>query len=127
MIALSGIYNDWDWGDIKKVGLGLVLGMVPAILIIISRSTTIFIVYCLGFLFLLYAAKVKPSYILTIVGTCSIVFGLWILNYRLKRFLVLFNPWKDPRAAGYQTIQLNKVLSSAGFLGRGRHTVPDLI
>ncbi len=130
MIALSGIYDDWDWGDIKKVGLGLVLGMVPAILIIISRSTTTFIVYCLGFLFLLYAAKVKPSYILTIVGTCSIVFGLWILKgpyYRLKRFLVLFNPWRDPRGAGYQTIQLNKVLSSASFLGRGLTLKPGVL
>lgn len=130
MIALSGIYDNWDWGNIKKVGLGLVLGMVPAILIIISRSTTTFIVYCLGFLFLLYAAKVKPLYILTIVGTCSVVFGLWILKgpyYRLERFLVLFNPWRDPRGAGYQTIQLNKVLSSAGLFGRGLTLKPGVL
>lgn len=121
MIALSGIYDDWDWGNIKKVGLGLALGLVPAVLILISRSAATFMVYCLGFLILLYASKVKPAYLLTALGVCSAVLGLSSFShpYRISRLVYFFHPQKDSHGAGYLNIVLDKVMKSASFLGRG--------
>ncbi len=49
------------------------------------------------------------------------LFGLLIAlkPYRLKRIFVFFNPWADPKGAGFQIIQSFIALGSGGILGVG--------
>jgi cell division protein FtsW len=40
-------------------------------------------------------------------------------DYRVKRFMIFLNPWKDPQGAGYQIIQSLIAIGSGGVMGRG--------
>lgn len=129
MIALSGLYDGWNWDEMKNARLGLVYGAIPAVLLLVSSSATAFIIYLLSFLILLYSSKAKPAYILTITGACLMVFSLWILQgpHRINRFSTLLYLHRDPLGAGYLNKQLNKVLNSAGFLGQGLTFKPGVL
>lgn len=70
---------------------------------------------------LLFSASIKWSYLLGLLGLSLPVLGILILRvpYRLKRVLVFFNPWQDPKGSGFQLIQSFLALGSGGLLGVG--------
>ncbi len=128
MIALSGLFDNWNWGNTKKAAQGLALGIIPAVFILMSPSTTTFIIYIISLLALLYASKVKPAYLLTVLGACLVISGLFLFNntYRINRLLYFLHPQKDPHGAGYLNIVLDEILKSAGLMGQGLTFKPVL-
>lgn len=45
--------------------------------------------------------------------------AIWLEPYRFRRILIFFDPWSDPRGAGFQLIQSFIALGSGGFAGVG--------
>ena len=77
----------------------------------------------IGFLIFIMAfvAGARLKHIVTISLPAIPLFGLLIAlkPYRLKRIFVFFNPWADPKGAGFQIIQSFIALGSGGILGVG--------
>jgi len=70
---------------------------------------------------LFFAAGVDWKYLAGIIGLSLPVITLLIVKapYRMRRMLVFFNPWKDPRGSGFQIIQSFLALGLGGVFGVG--------
>lgn len=61
-------------------------------------------------------------YVPLFVSTIGAVMFLPSFSYRYSRFSLFFRPELDPMGAGYQGVQLRKVLSNAQFFGHSSYT-----
>lgn len=123
--------------DIKKFSFvirTLVILGIPVALIAAQNFSTALVVLCIGFgLIFLAGIKIKHLMwlILPVVGLLSIFVLLPLLDiealkpitdemlYRLDRITIWFDPWKDPRGGGFQTIQSLLAVGSGGIFGVG--------
>jgi rod shape determining protein RodA len=71
---------------------------------------------------LVFVAGIRKRYILSLLGTASImfpVFWYFLKDYQKERLLVFINPNIDPLGAGYTVIQSKIAVGSGGLFGRG--------
>jgi cell division protein FtsW len=61
----------------------------------------------------------KPLFTMIGLGVVSGIGFILTATYRLKRFRIFLDPWKDPRDDGYQLIQSLYALGSGGVTGVG--------
>lgn len=127
IIALAGIFHNWNFADLKKYVPGLTLMALPALLILIHKgSFPTLIVYSVACLVLLIASKVK-LYQAAIPVAGSIFIGfMFILTepFRIRSLVTFLDPYKDATGRGWVYVQLKNALNSAGFLGRGIGSTP---
>ncbi|MDT3699335.1 MAG: FtsW/RodA/SpoVE family cell cycle protein [Thermincola sp.] len=121
IIALAGLFDNWNWNDPKKVLYGLALSIVPVVFILDAPSFSAGVTYLIAFVVLMVVSGLKVKYIPLLAGSG---FGLFLFAgitapYRIMRLLAFINPNQDPLGAGYINVQLNKITHSAGFLGQG--------
>ncbi len=69
----------------------------------------------------LFSAGLRYKYALAVVLSAvpALFCLIYFFPYRLRRFLVFLDPWKEPRNAGYQIIQSLIALGSGGLSGVG--------
>jgi len=96
--------------------LGIALGVVS-----FQHDLGSALLYYLVFLFLLYIATARVSYV--VLGLALFLAGSAVL-YELYpvvrlRVDVWLNPWADPQGAGFQTLRALYALGSGGILGTG--------
>lgn len=133
MVALSGIFNKWDWDNNFKLLQGLVLFVVPLILILKARPpiSTGFI-YSIASIVIMIVSGAKLKKLFVLVGSFMTLLILSIVTEPrgLERILAFSNPAADPLGSGYLNIQLNKIISNSGLLGQtltfDPHVLPDL-
>jgi cell division protein FtsW len=84
-----------------------------------DMGTSIAILF-IGFA-LLFTAGAKIKHLISVAASMLPVLYLAVISapYRLKRIITFFNPWQDPRGAGFQLIQSCIARGSRGFLGGG--------
>ena len=96
--------------------LGIALGVVA-----FQHDLGSALLYFLVFLFLLYIATARLSYV--ILGVLVFLAGSAVLYevYPVVRLRVdvWLNPWADPQGAGYQTLRALYAFGSGGILGTG--------
>ncbi len=70
---------------------------------------------------MLFVARVRLSYIVSILLSSIPALSLLILSapYRRARILAFLNPWADPKGVGFQIIQSQVALGSGGIFGCG--------
>ena len=98
----------------------LVTGIITGfILLQPDLGTVILIVLAAGVIF--FTAGIKLRQILPLAGLSVPAFYFLVLKtpYRMKRIVTYFNPWQDPRGAGWQIIQSYLALGSGGLWGIG--------
>lgn len=127
IIALAGLFDNWDWNKSKNVLYGLILCIIPAILMIASPSFSAFATYCVAVLVLMVMSGIKLKHILFIIGSGSGLLLLTAHPYRMKRLLIFLNPHKDPQGVGWINIQLNRATHAAGLFGQGFNFSPGTI
>lgn len=131
IIALAGIFDNYDWN--KKISLlkGLTLVFIPIILFICLPSLSTIIIYLISALTIMHLSGFKLKYMIILSGALSSVFLAFILSadYRIRRFFIFLNPGKDINNTGWIYNQLNTLRNSAGLLGNGSNinnlSIPD--
>lgn len=70
---------------------------------------------------MLFVAGARPAHLLAIVLAAAPVLYLQLFHvgFRKKRLLMFFDPWSDPRGAGFQAIQSFLAFGSGGLTGLG--------
>ncbi|MBU1894347.1 MAG: putative lipid II flippase FtsW [Candidatus Omnitrophota bacterium] len=80
---------------------------------------------CISILFvgvvLLFVSGIRLKHLRTIAvwSLPALCTAIIIAPYRIKRIIIVFNPWKDPKGAGFQLVQSFIALGSGGFWGTG--------
>lgn len=131
IIALAGIFDNYNWN--KKISLlkGLILVFIPIILFICLPSLSTIIIYLISALTIMHLSGFKLKHLIILSGALSSVFLAFILSadYRIRRFFIFLNPEKDIDNTGWIYNQLNTLRSSAGLLGNGSNinnlSIPD--
>ena len=108
--------------NIKKGFLPAMAGVsIIIVLILAGRDLGIPVTIGLTALFVLFVAGADILHIAATSGAAAAFFFLLIYfePYRWKRLIVFLDPWKDPRAGGWQIIQSMAALGSGGAFGVG--------
>lgn len=108
--------------SLKKMGKALLLLALPVFLILIQPSLGVSILTVMGFLGVLLASKFNKKYL--IVGLLIIVAVMpiaWhvIAPYQKQRIMTFLEPTKDPKGAGYNSIQATIAAGSGKIIGTG--------
>ncbi len=106
-----------------KKGLLPAIGAVSVLSVLILAGKDLGIPATIGataFL-LLFIAGARWRHLLALVGAAlvALVFLILLEPYRVQRLLAFIDPWKDPKANGWQIIQSMAALGSGGFWGVG--------
>lgn len=131
IIAFAGIFENWNWRNIKSFILGILLLFIPCFFML-RGSLFSLIIYVFTCLIIMYASKAKVSHICVIIGGLVSTITLYLLTepYRTARLLDFFNPSKDPKGSGWLYFQLKNAVSSAGILGNGftfkTNSIPEI-
>ncbi len=107
---------------LKKIGRALLLLLLPVVLILAQPSLGVSILTIVGFVGILMASKFNKRYL--IVG---LLIGIAILPiawramapYQRQRITSFLEPAKDPRGAGYNSIQATIAAGSGKIFGTG--------
>ncbi|OQX81220.1 MAG: putative lipid II flippase FtsW [Candidatus Omnitrophica bacterium 4484_70.1] len=67
----------------------------------------------------LFKAKKRHLFLLMLIGTIVIFFLIKFYPYRFRRLIYFFNPWRDPKGAGFQLIQSQIAFGNGGAFGVG--------
>ncbi|MDR6225004.1 putative lipid II flippase FtsW [Desmospora profundinema] len=79
---------------------------------VILLGACIIVIFCAG-------ARLKHLLLLASAGIPFIIWVMVVEPYRLSRWQVLFDPWKDPTGGGFQTIQALFAIGPGGLSGKG--------
>lgn len=98
----------------------IVLGTI-FMLIILEPDLGTGVVIAGTFFVMLFAAGIKISHLVILVGTALPLFIFFIFSedYRRERLFAFLNPWADPLNTGYHIIQSLLALGSGGIFGVG--------
>jgi cell division protein FtsW len=100
--------------------IGLLVGLFCGLILLEPDLGTTITLVVMTFAVLLVAGA--PFHALAGGGAIVVCLGgaaIWLEPYRRERFLSFLNPWADPQADGFQTVQALIGLGSGGFFGEG--------
>jgi rod shape determining protein RodA len=102
--------------------LALALTLIPASLVVVQPDLGTAIMLVVSGLFVLFLAGIRWQHVLMMLAAVTAVAPyLWfrLQEYQRQRILTLFDPWADPMGSGYQAIQSQIAIGSAGISGKG--------
>lgn len=107
---------------LKKLGKALILLGIPFILILIQPSLGVSILTFIGFVGVLLASKFNKKYLIVGVLIIAALMPLgWkvLAPYQRTRITTFLEPTKDPKGAGYNSIQATIAAGSGKIFGTG--------
>jgi rod shape determining protein RodA len=108
--------------NLKRLGNALLLLAIPVILIFIQPSLGVSVLTVVGFVGVLMASKFNKKYLLVGVLVCLALIPLawnFLAPYQKERITTFLEPTKDPKGAGYNSIQATIAAGSGKFFGTG--------
>lgn len=111
--------NDLNLNTLIKVAA---IAFLPIILIVVQPSLGVALLTAVGFLGVIFAADIDKKILLkgALVFIAIIpLFWLVLAPYQKERIQTFLDPSKDPRGAGYNSIQAMISVGSGKLLGRG--------
>lgn len=129
IIALSGIFDKWNWNDRKSILKGIFIAFAPIIFFILGKASVSMVIYSIAALTLMIISGVKLKNVITSLGVVGAIFLFYIFSepYRIKRLQVLFNPSSDVDGRGWIYNQLVTLRESAGLFGQGANFTPNML
>jgi len=120
IIALAGIFNNYDWN--KKMNLIKAVGylMIP-MLLMFTKGLDYCGIYFITFMVLALKSDMKKRYAIYIVAINTILFLFYSLSnpYRESRFFSFLHPFTASNGFGYLNVQMYKIAHTSGFFGHG--------
>ncbi|MBT6325882.1 MAG: putative lipid II flippase FtsW [Bdellovibrionales bacterium] len=95
--------------------------ILPMILLIIQPDFGTFSICSLVIFFICYLSSFdrKKFYILTGVGTVTLISVMLMAPYRVERLLSYLDPWENPKTSGFQIIQSYLAFANGSLFGQG--------
>ncbi|NPV91084.1 MAG: FtsW/RodA/SpoVE family cell cycle protein [Firmicutes bacterium] len=121
IVALAGIFSEWDWdqpgGFVKASGL---IG-VPLFLYLAVPSLSAAIVFVAAGTALALFSGAKRGQVFTLTAVLAVVAMLYLSlePYRLDRFFSFLYAHRDPQGSGYIYLKTFEAIHSAGLWGQG--------
>jgi cell division protein FtsW len=102
------------------VQAGALVGLF-AVLIILERDIGTTVVLLTTAAAIMFVAGLPYRWVMTALPAGLVTLGTvsMILQHSRQRLAIFWNPWSDPRGAGYQTIQALIAVGTGGIWGRG--------
>lgn len=108
---------------LSRVGVGLVIVMLPMLLIVKQPDLGTSLLVGLAGLFVVFFAGMSWKLISAFVAMVSVAAPvMWFFGmreYQKQRVLTLLDPQSDPLGAGWNIIQSKTAIGSGGFEGKG--------
>ncbi len=118
---LSTVEDDVNY--IKNVLYLLLHLAVPVGLIMLQPDAGTAMVFAFIFIVMVFVAGIDWRYIATAFGSfavfATLAWSFLLSNYQRERFLVFFNPEKDPGGFGYHVMQSKIAIGSGKIFGKG--------
>lgn len=120
IISLAGIFDKYDWNNLKNWIKGIALAFIPTLLFISFVSSASAIIYTIAALTLMIISGARVKDILIAIASLGGVFVLFVIKepYRVSRLLSFLYPMEDPQGTGWVYNQLNKIRHSSGLFGK---------
>ncbi len=124
IIALAKYYSEQEQEHLgfKELLIGGLIVFVPAFLVVLQGDLGTAVTFFPTYAVLSCLAGVRRKHIVVLLIIVAVAAPLtWFLlrGYRQDRIETVFNPSRDPRRVGYQTIQSEIAIGSGRFLGKG--------
>nr|WP_272509094.1 FtsW/RodA/SpoVE family cell cycle protein [Clostridium ganghwense] len=122
IIALAGIFNNWDWS--RKINLikAFAYLICPMIIMFLGVSLTSCGIYFVAFIVLAVKSGLNKKYAFLLIGFNIMIFVMCIFTepYRIKRFFAFLHPLSDPRGNTYTNSLIYNIIHSSGMFGHGK-------
>lgn len=121
IVAIAGIFDNYDWSNKKHFFIGILLAITPSLLFIVTPSLSNASIYLLSTFTIMIISGFKIKYLILSISSLFAIFSAFLLSetYRFERFFIFLNPTKSPSGAGWIYNQLSTLKHSAGILGNG--------
>ncbi|MBU3088206.1 FtsW/RodA/SpoVE family cell cycle protein [Clostridium gasigenes] len=129
IFSLAGIFENYDWSNIKRVLIGFALAFLPCMTFIFTQSLTNTIIYTIAVITLITVSGIGLRHILIYTGALGVAFVLYILQaqYRIDRMFSFLRPLDNTDGPGWMRNQIATLRSSAGLFGQGGNYAQDML
>lgn len=129
IIALAGIFENWNWTNKKNLLIGSILAFAPTIIFCYGHTLSNASIYFIAAITVMLISGVKLKHIILSIVPFTVLFAGFIFTepYRVSRLLIFLNPYKYPECAGWMYTRLNSLRESAGLFGNGATFTPDML
>lgn len=127
IVSLAGIYDKYQWNNRKNFINGVVLGLVPLLLIVGTKSFSTFIIYGITLILLIFLSKAGIK-IISLFVSLEVLLML-ITKIGFNDIFGFLNRWNDIEGDGYIYNQLKTIRQSFRLIGKGlffdNHNLPE--
>jgi rod shape determining protein RodA len=102
--------------------LAAILTLLPALLVVVQPDLGTAVLLVISGMLVIFLAGIRWHHLLIVVAAIAAAAPyLWnqLHDYQQQRILTMLNPWADPLGSGYQIIQSQIAIGSAGVAGKG--------
>jgi cell division protein FtsW len=114
--------NEKNVGSLRETALWCVavFGGLSALILFEPDLGTVIVLAAI-FVAVYFAAGAKLLHIVTLGGSCILLFAIALITspYRRERVLAFLNPWENSDGAAYQVVQGLYAIGSGGIFGEG--------
>ncbi len=121
IIFLAGYLTEHPPQDLISHIVPLICGLGICLLIMLEPNMSITMCVGLSLLIMLYIAGTPKKWFNLFFLVIAVAVPIMIIlePYRVRRLVAFIDPWKNPRAEGYQLIQSYYALGGGGLFGVG--------
>jgi len=121
VIYLAYLFSKSNQTVNSKIIMSTIITLLIIVALIKQRDLGGAVIISILFLCMAFVLGVNLFYffILFIFGIASTIYFILIEPYRLKRLLIILNPWQDYYGSGWQIIQSLIAIGSGGLFGNG--------
>lgn len=129
ILALAGIFDKWNWKEVKSILKGIVIVFIPVIFFSIGNASVSMVIYTIAAVTLMIISGLKLKHIIISFGAMGPIALFYMFNepYRIERLYLFFNPSLDIDGMGELYNELVAARESAGLFGQGSNFVQDML
>jgi cell division protein FtsW (lipid II flippase) len=122
LLVFFAAYLSKEKVDLRRFLTALLLLAIPAFLILVQPSLSVFILTLVAFLGVLFSSEFNKKYLLVGIVVIGVLIPfLWqiMAPYQKSRLMTFLSPGSDPLGAGYNSIQSTIAAGAGKLSGQG--------
>lgn len=131
IIALAGIFDNYNWKSKKNLLIGLLIGFIPSLVFILIPSLGNSLVYTISVIVIMIVSGLRLKHLIAFIGTFILVFSSYIFanEYRFNRLLNLLFSFRNTGdyLYGYYYENLELIRNSSRLLGQGQSIAQNIL
>ncbi len=129
ILAVSGIYENWNWNTVKNTLIGIFIGVIPAIFFLLGHDEVNLVIYLVAVFTLMIISGMRLRSFITYLGVMGVMGSCYFFSesYRITRLYALFNPLMSDNGSMWLYNQIVTLRESAGLFGKGANFIPNML